>query len=376
MNLKKFQTLFSQNPAYVHLNNAGLAPISLPAKERIRYWADRFYEEGFFTDADYMKDIAFSRQQVAELIGCQSQDVSFFTSTAGGINQFAFTCGLKKDDEVLMWDQEYASHLYPWKAACDAAEAKLVLCESPDTFATPTELFLSKITSRTRAVAFSWVQFQTGAMMDTEAVIRHCKSKNILVFVDAMQGLGILDCKLWQWGADAVVGGSHKWLVSPVGVGFLAIRSPLLYKPYQIGAYTYGTCDDPSSFECEPKRDASRFEPGSKQVLEITALGASIHEILKTGVPEIRSECLRLAKELSENLTELGFTRVQSNGPAITHPICNFILPKELQIDEVTKKLSEHSINFAKRGPGLRFSPYVFNNTSHFKRLTAALREL
>lgn len=374
--LSSYKNLFAKNASLIHLNNAGLAPISRVAKEKIEYWANRFYQEGFFTDADYMKDVAFSRSQVAQLIGCRLEEVSFFTSTAGGINQFAFTCGLKEQDEVLMWNQEYSSHLYPWKAACDAVGAKIVLVESPQDFSTPTELFLKKITSKTRVVAFSWVQFQTGAMMDTEAVIRYCKEKNILVFVDAMQGLGILDCHLWGWGVDAVVGGSHKWLVSPVGVGFLAIRNPLKFPPLHIGAYTYGTCDDPSDFACEPKKDASRFEPGSKQVLEITALGASLAKILEVGVPTIRKECLRLAQDLTDSLSVIGYKRVQSNGTKIQHPICNFTLPNDLSMELVTQVLSKNNINFARRGPGLRLSPYVFNTDLDFARTTQVLGEL
>ena len=37
----------------IHLNNAGLAPISKPARDKLCLWADRFYQDGYFSDAEY-----------------------------------------------------------------------------------------------------------------------------------------------------------------------------------------------------------------------------------------------------------------------------------------------------------------------------------
>ena len=306
--LAHFQSQFARKAGLVHLNNAGLAPISKDARDKITYWAERFYQEGFYTDADYMADVLSSRKALATLIGCQFDEIVWYQSAAGGINQFAFGIGLKSGDEVVMWDQEYSSHLYPWKEACDQADANLKIIKSEELLATPTEKYLSALTDKTKVAAFSWVQFSSGARMDVQKVIEHCKAHGIFVFVDIAQGLGIHSCQIWQWGADAVAGGSHKWLTSPVGVGYLAIRKELAMKmkPRLIGAYTYGTCDDPSDFACEPKRDATKFEPGSKQVLEITALGASCKMIHNVGVEVIEAEALRLSRKLRAGLTSKG----------------------------------------------------------------------
>ena len=124
-----------------------------------------------------------------------------------------------------------------------------------------------------------------------------------------MQGLGLHPFNMKEWGVDAVAGGSHKWLTSSVGVGFLALDMKHMYKikPHNVGAYTFGTCDDPTDLECKPKRNALKFEAGSKQVLEITALGASVDLILKTTVPVIEKEVLRLSNILHQGLLKLGY---------------------------------------------------------------------
>jgi cysteine desulfurase / selenocysteine lyase len=373
--LAHFQNQFAQRPHLTHLNNAGLAPICKPARDKIQYWAERFYQEGFWTDADYMADVASARAAIANLIGCLNNEIAWFQSAAGGINQFAFGIDLKKDDKVLMWDQEYSSHLYPWKAACDEAKAHLVLLKSEKNLATPTDKFIQSLSPKTKVAAFSWVQFSSGARMDAEAVISECKKRGIYVFVDIAQGLGIHPCHLWKWGADAVVGSSHKWLVSPVGVGYLAIRNDLAVKmkPRYIGAYTYGTCDDPSDFACEPKRDASKFEPGSKQVLEITALGAACRLIEETSVEVIEMEACRLAKILREGLRQKGYELLNPTD-SLHSPMVNFkFFETEKSLDVLSNILSQNNINFARRGGGLRLSPHAFNTEQDIQKVLTIL---
>jgi selenocysteine lyase/cysteine desulfurase len=356
------------------LNNAGLAPISLRAKETIEYWARRFFEEGFATDHDYMEAVRQTRVSLAQLIGCDWDEIAFYQSTAGGINQVAMQMGLKAQDEVLMWDQEYSSHLYPWQQACLQSGAKLRLVESdPSTLETPTEKYLSTINDKTRVVAFSWMQFQSGSQMDYPQVIQYAKQKGIFVFVDVMQGLGIIPCDLWSLGVDAVAGGSHKWLVSPVGVGYLAIRKKLALtmKPQTYGSSTFGTCDDPSDFECRPKTDATKFEAGSKQVLEITALGSSVDLILETGVQNLLDESMRLKNLLLEQLDVLGFKYLK-NAQSF-NPIVNLSCKN---LNTLIDQLKSHHILHAKRGPGVRIAFHAFNTDQDLDKLIEVLKKV
>lgn len=373
--LSAFQKQFARKAGLVHLNNAGLAPIARVARDKVQYWAERFYQEGFWTDADYMADVLSARVSLASLIGCASDEIAWYQSAAGAINQFAFGIQLQAGDEVLIWDQEYSSHLYPWKEACDQAQAQLKVLKSEANLATPTEKYLAALSPRTKVAAFSWVQFSSGSRMDTEAVIKECKKRGILVFVDVAQGLGIHPCNLWQCGVDAVAGGSHKWLVSPVGVGYLAIRKELALrmKPRTIGAYTYGTCDDPSDFACEPKRDATKFEAGSKQVLEITALGASCKLIQETGVAVIEAEALRLAQKLREGLQGKGHQLLNAFGMSPVSPMVNFLPRSGIELESVTNLLTQNQINFARRGGGIRLSTHAFNTDRDIETVLSLL---
>lgn len=372
--LKEYKQQFARTEL-VHLNNAGLAPICRPAMEKIKYWGERFYREGFYTDHDYMQDVFHTRQNLARLIGCQSDEIAFFQSTAGGVSQIAFAFDLKAGDEVVVWDQEYSSLIYPWQEACSRRGALLKAIPSLPDLSTPYEKLLEACTEKTKVVALSWVQFQTGAMTDVKSLVEACHARGIFVFVDVMQGLGIHEFDFKNWGVDAIAGGSHKWLTSPVGVGFLALRKEHLkkFKPLTIGSGTYGTCDDPADLACTPKTDATRFEAGSKQVLEITALGASCGLILQAGVKHLEEEVLRLSALLRSGLDAAG-ARIHSPSTQQKSSIVNFTIGSSKDMDFLKENLKKNSINFAMRGPGLRLSPHAFNSDEDIKKVLEVIK--
>lgn len=371
MSIENFKAEFYQGSERIHLNNGGLAPISAPARERILYWGERFYQEGFYTDLDYMDNVLNTRKSLATLIGCDHSEIAFFQSTSGAISQLAFEYPLQAGDEVITWAEEYGSNLFPWQEACKRKNAKLIEVKSKENLATPFELLVEKITPQTKVIAISWVQFLTGAKTDLEALGKITKEKGIFLFCDIIQGLGLHPFDMKKLGVDAVAGGSHKWLFSPVGVGYLALDQKHMskIKPHNIGSSTFGTCDDPTDSVCMPKLDALKFESGSKQVLEITALGASVDLILKTGVSVIEKETLRLATKLRIGLETKGYS---VHSPYETHnhqsSMVNFI-PKSHTISA----LKSIPCNFAIRGPGVRLTPAAFVSDAAIDRVLGVL---
>ena len=55
----------------------------------------------------------------------------------------------------------------------------------------------------------SWVQFQTGAVLDLAALGQACRRHGAWLVVDAIQGLGVLPFDLHKLGVDAVCGGTQ-----------------------------------------------------------------------------------------------------------------------------------------------------------------------
>ncbi len=375
MKLADYKKLFLHGK-HIHLNNAGLSPISLPVRQEIDYWSNRFHEDGFHSDKDYKLRMEWSRGQVAKLIDCDAGEVAFFQSCAWGITQFAFGINLKKGDEVLIFEQEYSSNLYPWQAACKKAEANLKILNSESDLQVPLEIIVRNITSRTKVITVSSVQYQTGAVFDLEALSLLCQQKNILLFVDATQSVGIHAISFKKLSLAGLACSSHKWLNAPVGVGFLAVEKELItsMQPIGIGAQTYGDCDDPSALECAPKLNALKFEAGALQVLEINALGKSVELINQVGTETLKKEAFRFADLIRTEIEKLGLKMFSPFKKANESQFINFTALKDNKA--LQKYFHSADIHLPIRGPGIRVSPHGINTDDEIQKFIEILKKM
>ncbi len=364
---KDFRTYFASKPGLIHLNNAGLSPINIKAEAIVHHWVERYRREGMFCNDAYMEAVEEARHDMAQFLDADTGSIAFFSCTSKAVSQVAFQIDLKPQQEVLMWDQEYGSHLYPWQEACRRSGAALVLAESDPDLGTPVDKLLKHINERTRVVAVSWVQFQNGALTDLAPLVELKKDRDIWIVVDGIQAIGNRPFSFRQSGIDVLVGGSHKWMTAPVGAGYLCIQPDRArsLRPHNIGAQSFGTCDDPTSLACVPKQDATRFEPGSRAVLEILALGTSAKLIHSLGPDRLLEKSLELAQTLADGLEDLGYRIARPNGLKLMTPMLN-VTPGNAtalgDVDKMSHALRKNKISHARRGSGLRLSPHAHNN--------------
>jgi cysteine desulfurase/selenocysteine lyase len=375
MNISEFAKAFPEKSEWVHLNNAGLALPTKPAVQTIQNWLTRFQNEGAHGAPNFLNEIEITRKSLAKLLGCKASEVAFFQSTSGAVSQLAFGIELKSDDEIITWDQEYPSNSLPWKIAAERTGAKLVTVASGKDLSTPVESLLNAITAKTKVVAISWVQYQTGAMTDLKKLTAETKARGIWTVVDGIQGFGQLPFDFADSGVDVVCGGSHKWLLSFVGVGFLAIREERLaeVKPLMIGTETFQISTEPSLMYTKEKQEAAKFEPGSKQFLEIAALGASIDLILQVGVEEIENVIHQRAQRLRNGLRQLGFEVHCPHQGSPRGSIVNFSKGNANERVRLEALLKQNRIGFVHRAPGIRFSPHVYNSEKEIDHVLSVL---
>ncbi len=374
----KFKTAVRAPGGFVHLNNAGVAPVCKPAKDAIQSWADRMHREGAFAIPDLFAAQERARSNLARLFNARAENIAFFQGAANAISQTAFGLDFKPGDEVIVWDQEYPSNFYPWRDAVRKAGGELVTARSGPFLSTPFANLVEKVTGRTRVIAVSWVQYQTGAITDLERLAAFAKERGILTFADVIQGAGVMPLDFSASGIDAIVGGSHKWLLSPMGVGYL-IAKPEVFariKPQSVGAMTYGTPDDLSAIGATILPGPARFEPGSRPMLDIAAFGHALDLLLDTGQERIAQEAEWLAKKLMHGLRERGYEIQSPHGSHHRGAIVNVkptAVAKHATLDALGKALHSAGISFAARSGGIRLSPHAFNTVEDLENVWTAV---
>jgi cysteine desulfurase/selenocysteine lyase len=348
----------------VHLNNAGVAPMTSRAERAIGDVAMSL-REGSLAMTKLLRRYEQARGSFSRLVGCSPENLAFFQTCAAAISQVAFGYPLAAGDRIVRLDQEYPSNAYPWHRAAERVGATVDVVQSGPDYAIDHDALVAAIGPRTKVVALSFVQFQSGAVVDVARVVEAAHRFGAIVVVDAIQGLGMLPFDMAALGVDAVCGGTHKWLLGPVGHGFLAL-SPTLREqlvPVLQGAITYGTPDDPVDPQRAMRTDIRRFEPGTPLLLGAIGGAASVELLLEVGQPRL----LREASVVADHVVELARQRgwpVRARGAS---PIVTVVPPADPK--ELGEILRDADISVGIRGGGLRLAPHGFNTTADVERV-------
>jgi selenocysteine lyase/cysteine desulfurase len=354
--------------AHVHLNNAGVGPLTARA-ERALVDVAASMRDGTLAVGPLLRRYEAARATFARLVGCTADDLAFFQTCASALTQVAFGLPLSAGDRIVLLDQEYPSNAYPWHHAARRVGADVVTVGSGPDFTIDHDALCSAIDARTRVVAVSAVQYQTGATVDLARVVDVAHKHGAVVVVDAIQALGMQPFDMGALGVDAVCGGTHKWLLGPLGHGFLAVTPTLRERltPILHGAITYGTPDDAVVVGKPARRDIRRFEPGTPHLLGAVAGAASVELLLAVGVARLKAEAMRTAAVVEERARSAGLlVRARHDSPFV------IVVPRE-DPTQVAARLRERGIAVGVRAGGLRITPHGFNDDDDVERLFEVL---
>ncbi|MEE8298876.1 MAG: aminotransferase class V-fold PLP-dependent enzyme [Thermodesulfobacteriota bacterium] len=112
--MDNFRKEFPITNHFVYLDHAGVSPVSLRVKNEVaKFLAEASGETGF----DYKSwgnRIEEVRASSAELIGANTDEVAFVKNTSHGISIVASGLDWNKGDNVIVFEKEFSSNLYPW----------------------------------------------------------------------------------------------------------------------------------------------------------------------------------------------------------------------------------------------------------------------
>ncbi len=366
MDILHFKNHFYQGLDFINLNNSGQCLIPDVNRDLANLWHQRHYQEGALCAMEGWAQTDVTRERLAHFLGAEKAETAFFSTTAAAISQAALGIPFQEGDEILTWDQEYPSNFYPWRLAAERSRAKLIQISSEENYSTPTQKILDRVNKKTKAVAVSWVQFTAGALTDLQKISKELQGSGIWLVADIIQGAGVRPFHFHESGFDIVCGGSHKYMCSGYGAAYMLVKKQKIQElqPLHVGAMTYGIPETPNSPNLQPKTDGFRFEPGTKAMVEIIAMGATLELFQKTGIQEIYREASRLALRLATGLRESRFEVIHTEGP-----IVNFHSADLGKMEKVIQSLQDSKVAFVKRGPGIRLSAHAYNTDEQIDKV-------
>ncbi len=366
MSFSRYRQYFPITSTDIYLNHAALSPLSTKVLEAIHILMEKRSSGIIEVFPEFIESKKRLKQNLATLIGAESQNIAIIGNTSEGLNWLARGLPWQQGDRILLVEKEFPANIYPFLNLKDlGVEIDFVPVDNGHIHIGEIE---KKIYPGTRLLSISFVEFLNGFRNPLKEIGQICKTKGIIFSVDSIQGLGALTLNVEEAGIDFLSNGGHKWLMGPLGCGFMYISSTIFgqVKPAFMGWLSVKDSWNFLDYNPDLLDDAGRFEIGTGNVLGITGLGVSTDLLLEAGVDRIEKHLKVLGGHLIDGLTDLGYKYIGSSAPKEQSGIYSFTGPQE---QEFFNYLQEKRIHISLRGDVLRFAPHFYNTIGEMEEV-------
>lgn len=366
--LERYRSEFPVTDSYVYLDHAGVAPVPLRVGEAVAELLREASEMGFAGYSRWMERVERVRRLSAGLVGAEIDEIAFVKNTSHGISIVAGGLDWKSGDNVLVFEKDFPTNIYPWLALERKGVSVRYIPLGGDGRISIKDI--EKLTdSRTRLISMSTVQALNGFMMDPEELRDLCSGRGILLFLDAIQSLGAVPMDVDRYGADFLSADGHKWLLAPEGTGIFYCRKERAKELYPnlIGWKSVVHEAEFERIELTLKEDALRFEEGSYNVMGIIALGASLDLLFEAGIERVRSRILDLGDLIISEADRRGFRVKTPRERERRGGIVSFAGPFDPK--KMKQSLMSRRVVVNERGGALRLAPHFYNTEEEVLRL-------
>lgn len=352
----------------VYMNSNSMGAMPRAARDALTNYLDTWEREGVEAWPRWFEQIDDTADSIARFFGgapghtALNQNVAFFQAAVASTLDFSGARN-KVVSEALM----FPNVLYVWERFASLG-AKLHLVPSDDGINIPTERILDAIDEHTAIVTISHAVYVSGALLDVAAICRRAHEVGARVMVDVYQTLGVVPFDVNEWGADFVVGGSHKWMCGGPGTAFLYTSPALLptLSPRTTGWMGHAK---PFAFEPPPIRYAEgawRMMSGTPSVPAYYVARAAHRNLHEAGLEQIRAHNMALCGIVIE--------RAQAAGLTIHSPLDHAARTGFVAVDFPGSEAASHRLveerykHDWRPGCGLRIGPHFYNTEQEVHR--------
>lgn len=285
----QIQQAFNLDRNIVNFNNGGCSPSPRIVQQALA----RQIEFSNQAPSDFMwrilePEVESVRQRLATVFGCEMEEMAITRNASESLETLLLGLPMQSGDEILTTRLDYPRMHTTIDQRCRREELKKVTVDAPVAPKNRNDLlksFESGLTSRTKMILVSQVSFMNGQIFPVADVVKLGRRHNIPVVVDGAHAFVQYEFDNKDLDCDFYGSSLHKWLMAPVGTGFLYVRKNRIKDVWPLMAADAARDNDIRKFE----------EIGTHPAANHNAIGEALtfHEMIGMARKEARLRYLR-----------------------------------------------------------------------------------
>ena len=249
----RIQQAFTLDRTMVNFNNGGVCPSPRVVQDALRRQLEYANQApSYFMWRHLEPEVEAVRSRLARAFGCDKEEMAITRNASEALEIALNGFDLERGDEILTTKQDYPRMINTIKQRERREGIKIVQVPVPTVPQSHNDLvnaIESGITPQTKLILICHVIFLNGQIYPVRDICRMASSRGIPVIVDGAHAFAQfpfsrdgLECE--YYGTSL-----HKWLMAPIGTGFLYVRKERIPALWPLMASNEEQTDDIRKFE-------------------------------------------------------------------------------------------------------------------------------
>ncbi len=225
---REIQQAFTLDRTIINLNNGGCSPSPRVVHEAFKRYLDISNQAPVYHMWQILEpNIESVRRRLAADFGCDAEELAITRNASEALQIAQLGIDLKPGDEVVTTNQDYGRMLTTWDQRVRRDGIKLTKISFPVPPPSMDDLaarLIGAITPATRVLHFCHITNLTGQIFPVKKICDEARRRGIKTIVDGAHAFAQFPFTLADLGCDFYGTSLHKWLLAPIGTGFLYVR--------------------------------------------------------------------------------------------------------------------------------------------------------
>jgi selenocysteine lyase/cysteine desulfurase len=250
---REIQQAFTLDRTILNFNNGYTCPSPRVVHEALKRYLDISNQAPIHYMWNQMEpNIETVRRNLAAEVGCDAEEIAITRNASEALQICQLGIDLQPGDEVVTTDQDYGRMLDTWDQRVRRDKIKVTKISFPVPTTNLSELtdrINRAITPKTKVIHICHITNLTGQLFPVRDIARLARARGIQTIVDGAHAFAHFPFKVSDLECDYYGCSLHKWLLAPVGTGFLYMRREHIAKLWPLTPAAAAKSDNIRKFE-------------------------------------------------------------------------------------------------------------------------------